>query len=251
MTCVFCALVGTGSGAALIHCSSTGEIQSSGERGAGDGGTDSDARSSADSGDEDPVILEQSDAGPPAMVGPPPSGFEIPPLHRASAYPCATQRGEAPAMDGGPYKSVYGKCVSDTECTAGTNGRCDNAYNSMACECDYDQCDSDDACGGSAVCACRNDATERAPNICLHSGNCRLDADCRGGYCSPTRLIGDTCDGRNQAYYCSTVKDECTTDAQCGDLGQACLYSPHGEGYWACVQLEVCDSGLSPGCGGP
>jgi hypothetical protein len=76
------------------------------------------------------------------------------------------------------------------------------------------------------VCACRVEASFHA-NVCFH-GNCVTDADCAGGYCSPSAVdvFWNCLTGLAQGsigYFCHSASDECTDDAECGEGGH-CIF---------------------------
>lgn len=162
----------------------------------------------------------------------------VPLRHRATATACPSTR-PASMCDPGVGSGPPLMCRSDSECTAGTNGRCvGNPHD--GCRCNYDACSTDGDCM-NAACECRLASRGAAgANVCI-PGNCRVDADCGvGGYCSPT--LGSCGDyGGLVGYYCHTARDECVDDADCatvldgGFLGQRpyCMYSQE-VGRWVC-----------------
>jgi hypothetical protein len=132
-------------------------------------------------------------------------------------------------------------CLADSDCTAGSNGRCDSAFrNIYSCVCSYDTCTTDADCAQlGGPCQCRPEAQTAgqgiaapmttATNFCL-GGNCRVDADCGpGGYCSPS--FG-SCGafGGVVGYYCHTAHDKCIDDADCSI---DCRFDPMTN-VWAC-----------------
>jgi hypothetical protein len=156
--------------------------------------------------------------------------------HRASASACPTERGAVlpNATDCAPDQ--FTKCLQDSDCTQGNNGRCEGRGCGGACY--YDDCFSDSDCTGSA-CLCRASASDSSPNFCATAGDCRTDSDCgQGGYCSPS-LVGYVCvctspafcDGScgpdctcgnscGQGYYCHTKRDTCVDDTDCTGGGR-------------------------------
>ena len=94
-----------------------------------------------------------------------------PAVHRPAATACTGAPPEGNAIP------TSGDCMTDAECTAGTNGRCiwpfggDNV-------CLYDECTSDADCG-VGVCACRVEASFDF-NRCFQ-GNCVIDSDSHVG----------------------------------------------------------------------
>jgi hypothetical protein len=163
----------------------------------------------------------------------------VPQKHRATAVACPTERpaGSCTIADGGTSS-----CISDSDCTAGSNGRCNSVQRVLyGCTCTYDDCTTDADCqkqGGP--CECRPAAqgivapVATQGNVCM-LGNCRVDGDCgAGGYCSPT--LG-TCGayGGVEGYYCHTAKDKCVDDGDCAAQGGGdCRYDTTN-GVWACA----------------
>jgi hypothetical protein len=161
----------------------------------------------------------------------------VPTHHRAEATPCdTTRRPSVPVTDA----TLTNFCMSDADCTTGTNGRCTRTSVS-GWECTYDECFTDADCPGSNagtvhICACEN-GFRADNNVCLSQGNCHTDVDCGvNGYCSPS--LG-TCGNFSpfEAFYCHTIVDECVDDADCGGSGNTedpyCAYSTL-KGHWAC-----------------
>jgi hypothetical protein len=170
---------------------------------------------------------------PPADV---PSTGRVPLRHRATATACTAPR---PASTCDPGGVPMSECANDSQCAAGTNGRCvGNPHD--GCRCNYDACVNDADCAMGGACECRLAGRGAAgANACI-PGNCRVDADCGPrGFCSPT--LGDCGDfGGLSGYYCHTPTDECVDDADCasqdaGFLGQTpyCAYSRQ-VGHWRC-----------------
>jgi hypothetical protein len=172
------------------------------------------------------------------------SRVSSPPLiHRATAAACPTDRPPSGSIYNAPDASPdasYEKCNSDTQCTAGVNGRCfGNGHDGWACS--YDTCSLDADCARGELCSCRSPwhYGDVGPNHCLPS-NCLVDADCGpAGYCSPSldaqcgSFVGVT------GWYCHQPGDACTNDHDCsavdGGQGQTfCGYQPE-VGKWACI----------------
>jgi hypothetical protein len=83
-----------------------------------------------------------------------------PQSHRTSGLVCPQQRG--PGVSGlappcSPDAGVPTNCWQDSDCTAGTNGRCLPSPGPMACMsgCSYDSCSSDSDCPTNIPCDCR------------------------------------------------------------------------------------------------
>jgi len=172
------------------------------------------------------------DAGTPGDGGAFDAGMTVtgmPRVHRAAPVGCPTERGAGTATP------IAGEeCSMDSDCTAGTNGRClVSTGGARRNSCSYDQCSMDSACMGQ-VCDCRPSATSSAPNRCL-GGDCVVDADCgAGGYCSPS--VGfDSVNYPYVGYYCHTAADTCLDDEDCAAMGATarCAYDPTTS-RWAC-----------------
>ena len=149
---------------------------------------------------------------------------EVPLLHRPAGSACPQQR--APSLpvpvcgDGGAPCSSADACASDSDCTAGPNGRCvgleGNGDGPLTCT--YDECFGDSDCDGGP-CVCRPSASSVAANFCFTSGNCSVDSDCGpGGWCSPS-LVG--------MGFCSCGSYALCPDAGPGSLG-SCTVSVDG-----------------------
>jgi hypothetical protein len=120
------------------------------------------------------------------------------------------------------------ECIRDEDCSSGENGRCEQR---RGLRCTYDQCFADSDCNRGGPCACEGRVGSDS-NACL-SGNCRTDAECGSGYCSPS--FGD-CGGYSGVigYYCHTPEDTCVDDTDCSESGAGyCMYRPE-VAHWAC-----------------
>ena len=190
----------------------------------------------------------------------------VPLQHRSSSASCPAQRGPAPQLCAGgtcysqPYPYPAGiptTCSSDSQCTAGVNGRCFPLEgNITAGGCSYDECFTDSNCGARTPCICRSSSTDNYANVCFVGGNCAVDSDCGpGGYCSPSM---ETCYSTNpnveaeglagpNPYFCHTTSDLCINDSDCPplDAGTAsyfgtslCAYNTQ-DNRWECTQF-VC-----------
>lgn len=148
-----------------------------------------------------------------------------PERHRPVAVACEDARpvGNGVGVDGG-------NCLTDAECVDGRNGRCTSA---RFTQCTYDACQTDADCAndmGGGVCACDGSPISDA-NIC-HAGNCRTNADCASGYCSPSFGSCGDYDGF-VAHYCHTEGDACIDDGDCAGPGAYCAFKPE-QGLWSC-----------------
>jgi hypothetical protein len=137
------------------------------------------------------------------------------------------------------------RCLQDSDCTAGTNGRCGNPGGPAGCDCSYDTCMQDTDCPTDQTCACHGSAYNDFGNTCV-AGNCRVDADCgAGGYCSPTAPAGGWC-GDVGGYYCHTPNDLCLDDSDCADTDAGAFAGPGFCEYattnmrWECLRVEEC-----------
>jgi hypothetical protein len=145
--------------------------------------------------------------------------------HRPTEVTCGTR----PPGAGGVSSPPTGDCAKDEDCTSGFNGRCTG----RGMECEYDRCFADSDCESGSVCLCG--APAGTGNHCSEKG-CRVDADCPGSWCSPT--FG-TCGNYSGVvgYACHTQSDECVDDADCGDSGGYCWYSPM-IAHWLCSTAQ-------------
>jgi hypothetical protein len=167
----------------------------------------------------------------------------VPTVHRATATVCSGELADAgvptSVYDGGstgPTAPDGGAitCASDSDCPPCQNGQLDHCvlvYSATGSNntCFCDECNSDQDCSGTAVCACKNAVWpgDLLGNLCI-GANCRVDADCGpGGFCSPAR---GACGGRG--YYCHTAADTCLNDTDC-PAGIPCDYSA-ATGAWSC-----------------
>jgi hypothetical protein len=164
----------------------------------------------------------------------------VPIIHRAVGSACPSQRGPGLVCTGGTSTGTN-QCVTDGDCSAGTNGRCfsPNGPGPGACSptiCSYDQCQSDSDCAALVPCECRSSQSDGA-NLCVAGGNCATDSDCGPqGYCSPGALT-DYC--ATPIYFCHSANDTCVDDSDCraivADSGilQTCNYDSQS-GHFAC-----------------
>jgi hypothetical protein len=185
----------------------------------------------------------------------------IPLYHRAAHATCPSQR--APGMSGVIENGMPGFppcptppppttvcCSSDSDCDGGNNGRCTawlgNPAQPPGNQCTYDECFADSNCLSGAPCICRTSATDNTANVCEQGGNCAVDSDCGGRYCSPSPVpTAKECGGRSPylfPYYCHTATDTCVDDSDCfvdGGGASFCVYDPQAR-YWACVTPLGC-----------
>jgi hypothetical protein len=168
-----------------------------------------------------------------ALLGCTSSAPKHPPQnHRAAGEACPSQRGPGTLppcdFDAGPPPA----CLSDTDCTAGTNGRCQHPDLTPAqciVACSYDECASDSDCPSGVPCACRTSATDSTANTCVTGSQCRVDSDCASGYCSPSSGYGSF--GCGTAYFCHTSSDTCVDDTDCD--AALCEFDSDA-GHWLC-----------------
>lgn len=192
-----------------------------------DGGDD--AASAGDTGIDAGLV---NDAGSDAARD---AGVRVPMYHRADDSECtaAAPAGNCSFGGGGGIS-----CAADSDCTSGTNGRCNmNIGGAAFCRCTYDTCVHDTDCATGETCACHGATYHADGNECI-AGNCRTDADCgANGFCSPT--IGGC--GSLAGYYCHTASDTCVDDTDCTSGGglQACEYVS-ASARWECVDRLFC-----------
>jgi hypothetical protein len=167
--------------------------------------------------------------------------------HRATHATCPSQRARGnfdPAIcPTPPPPRPY--CCSDSDCDGGTNGRCID-FGRPGQQCTYDECFTDSNCPSGTPCICRSSPTDSTANTCEPGGDCVVDSDCGGHYCSPSPVPEEEECGETSPYlfpyYCHTATDTCVDDSDCfvdgGGVG-FCLYDPPAR-RWACS--------TSPGC---
>jgi hypothetical protein len=166
----------------------------------------------------------------------------VPLEHRATAMACPSQRGPGSLPTSCNYDAgMTATCLADTDCDAGTNGRCmhpDLTPAICVVACSYDGCFSDSDCPAGQPCACRASSTDSTANACVSGSQCRIDSDCgSGGYCSPSPGYGDFHCG--MAYFCHTSSDTCIDDSDCDSAH--CQFDSTAS-HWACG---------GPGCAPP
>jgi hypothetical protein len=247
----------------LPACSSSGLVERS-DAGSSPSNGDAAAASDATADANEAADGNETDADGGALPS-------VPPLnHRAVATTCTGTPTPTSALalnyclgdlpmgvyDGG--KNVAGGvlCLSDQDCTQGSNGRCSCVYGgtsyTFGTACSYDECTADSDCGKN-VCICRDTVVPGVPadpsrnTLCTGVGNCQLDADCgAGGFCSPSASFD--CGAGVVAYYgyyCHTPGDECVNDSDCApqgnDANAFCTYDPHNQ-HWVCTSA-LCRDG--------
>ncbi len=175
------------------------------------------------------------------------SGERVPKVHRAVATTCPSTRAAGDQNENWETPGDTSLCQKDSDCASGANGRCQlqwDATRNHRYACTYDECFADDACRGG-VCLCRVPGSVAA-NRCV-GGNCRIDSDCPGQYCSPSYLLG--CGGMVWiSYYCHTPEDECIDDSDCAEDGSSrgqpyCEYNP-AVAHWVCSWGSCLDGSL-------
>ncbi len=168
------------------------------------------------------------------------AAVRVPLYHRATASDCPADRGAGPPTQPYPQNESHG-CASDSDCTAGPNGRCfPNEGLVGPGGCSYDACSNDSACGATTPCVCRASATDNTANVCDTGGNCAVDSDCGpNGYCSPS---ASSCG--LAPYFCHTRFDECIDDSDCPspDPASCASYSScaFDSQVWVCTQFVCC-----------
>jgi len=111
------------------------------------------------------------------------------------------------APDDGKFQEV--DCLSDADCTGGTNGRCESDPAGYALFCSYDECLADSDCSHGSICACGGDDTR---NDCVPS-TCSVDADCNSG----ALCVQDSFVCHTGGYHCMAPDAECIRDEDCPD----------------------------------
>jgi hypothetical protein len=184
---------------------------------------------------------DASDSGVPdaADTGVPDAGDDggrVPLNHRPDDSQCSQ-----PAAAGNCMLAMGFQCSKDSQCTAGTNGRCvENFGGVLTCQCTYDTCVHDTDCMAGDLCVCHGSAyTGGDGNTCM-MGNCRVDSDCGAkGYCSPSH--GTSGCGGVTGYYCHTATDQCVDDTDCqgGQGPEVCAWST-ASSRWQCQMELLC-----------
>ena len=216
---VFCIFaLGLSAGLGCVRSESTGNNGNSNS--ANDNSVDGDTNNDNDGTDNDNGGTD-NDGG----------STTAPRVHREAGTPCPTQRGP-----GDFFASFQEDCASDSECSAGANGRCMAPLGGAAVnQCTYDTCYSDADCD-NAACDCRSAPGSSDPNRCL-TGNCRVDSDCGPrGYCSPS-VAFDRVNSPYAGYYCRTTEDTCLNDEDCAPETARCAFDP-ASGHWACSNSQ-------------
>lgn len=166
--------------------------------------------------------------------------FTVPINHRTAEPQCSVERAAGPLLGSLPFR---GECGQDSDCTAGTNGRCLMSFPGGP-YCSYDDCFSDTDCSNKLACVCRDSASSFDANTCMPSGGCLVDTDCGpNGFCSPSLVakldcmcpsnVGGTYDNDRcgHGYFCHTQKDSCVNDSDCN--GTTCAYDMV-DNRWSC-----------------
>jgi len=178
-------------------------------------------------------------------AGPVDASTRVPRIHRPAGSICPSARGAGMICDDGSTISAN-PCAVDSDCAAGTNGRCfsPNGPGGLHCTptfCSYDGCQSDADCPAKVPCECRASAQDSSPNSCVTGGNCATDSDCGpGGTCSPGAFM-DFC--AVPVYFCHTAGDTCIDDSDCPPkpngpiVTQTCNYDSQAN-HFACG--DVC-----------
>jgi hypothetical protein len=171
--------------------------------------------------------------------------------HRPQGVTCApTPVGAEPVIwDAGLPEGTRFDCQKNEDCTAHPGGRCVYTYaqeadppppsNNLGTRCFYDECSIDSDCPASSVCQCGSGGA--ATNTCSPIGNCRVDADCASGFCSPSK---DDCADFN-GYFCHTSSDQCASDDDCdgvSGIGAKCVANT-SSGVWSCEQIGCASAG--------
>lgn len=159
-----------------------------------------------------------------------------PAVHRTTGASCDHVRppGTSPDPGGGPPA----ECFTDADCAMDASGRC-NGNGHDGWRCTYDACFADLDCTDLdvfGVCECQGGFRTDA-NACL-PGNCRTDADCATGFCSPT--LGSCGDYTSTVgWYCHTCEDTCVDDTDCSRADAGAFGRPYCafdalSGRWGC-----------------
>lgn len=150
-----------------------------------------------------------------------------PTRHRAQASACMV----TPASDASTTS-----CAVDADCATGAT----SARFCVHGQCNADQCVADADCPSGGVCSCKGDTFgyghQSSGNVCV-AADCRTDADCAAGFCSPT--VSASCGAFYgvQGYHCHASADTCSNDTDCPPNAYNqpgyCAFRPE-VGHWAC-----------------
>lgn len=153
------------------------------------------------------------------------SGPKEPLYHRREPADCPRDRPtDGPEWSFGEcdqrFPSEEG-CLSDDECTEGTNARC-IPWQLSGCLCTYDECFTDEDCETDEVCEC-GDRSRLLGHTCVPA-NCRTDADCGlGSWCAASYPCLQVFHQQMLGYFCTTPLDMCTANEPCsGDCTARC-----------------------------
>ena len=171
------------------------------------------------------------------------------PQHRAVAElckdPAADVREECDIETNPP-----GACTDDADCGGAFvgGGLCLASHSwggDDACRCFPLSCLQDDECGSGSACECGAISgggcnSPDGPLECSHHcvpAECRTDADCDGGFCSPS--YADCCGAFVESWACHFPgRDECLSDAECG-VSRFGSYCRHEERGWRCRDVAT------------
>ena len=162
--------------------------------------------------------------------------------HRATASSCDPSRSPLAPADASCGSRSDDTCATHDACTAAPGGRCRLVAGEGNCSCGYDECQVDEDCSASAVCACGEVGSGRDTpvNRCVRA-DCRLDSDCPSGLCLAS-VGAESCtppDAYVESFACATEADTCRNDDAC----DACL-SPGArcrqddDGSFACAEID-------------
>jgi hypothetical protein len=172
---------------------------------------------------------------------------EVPLVHRSSGSGCPRKRGSVtttPVCGDAAPCAMGDPCAQDSDCTAGSNGRCVPELDETT-YCTYDACFADSDCEGG-LCICRASSASSAANLCYAEGNCAADSDCIPGlWCSPSLPGNGAC--------------SCASFALCADAGNAApgttttmtppqtlgCWESSGDGKWTAIPC-LCGNACGP-----
>jgi hypothetical protein len=161
------------------------------------------------------------------------STTKVPLQHRTTAGTCGPNVfSRLNGADGGAGPIA---CTTDAQCTqclAGQTAGCHCAEG----QCTLDQCTTDADCTAAQTCTCARDINAGdggggPHNLCVPS-DCRTDADCPNGYCSPSADPNGGPFYGTRGWYCHGPDDACTYDSDCPS-GEYCAFFPDSHA-WAC-----------------
>ncbi|MBT9554904.1 MAG: hypothetical protein IV100_02695 [Myxococcales bacterium] len=129
-----------------------------------------------------------------------------------------------------------GGCLTDAECSVGTNGRCVHRVGfegNPFCNCEY-ACATEADCATGSVCVPPELGSGTSFPQCVEAA-CRGGSDCASGECGLVDFF-DGCSQLTELHCRNAEVDECRGDGDCVHLGASgsCVVKPGGNAF-TCV----------------